>query len=88
MKKPNSTVILNFQYRLIKHYLAKGLYIIERYSNQEGMLPNDVILIINMIYKMDTDSFMAKKKAISYVANTIKKLHFQNNMHLIYKQDY
>ena len=31
---------------------------------------------------------MAKNKAISFVANTIKKLHIHKNIHFIYKQDY
>ena len=52
------------------------------------MLPNDVIFRNNMIDQMDIIFFMAKNKAISSVANTIKKLHIQKNMHLIYKQDY
>ena len=30
---------------------------------------------------------MSKNKAMSSVENTIKKLHIQKNMHLIYKQD-
>ena len=30
---------------------------------------------------------MAKNKEISPVANTIKKLHIQKNIHLIYKQE-
>ena len=36
---------------------------------------------------MDIDSGMAKNKAISAVAKTIKKLHIVKDMHLIYKQD-
>ena len=52
------------------------------------MLPNDVKLRINMIDKMDTYYVMSKNKAISSVANTIKKLHIQTNMHFIYKQGY
>ena len=52
------------------------------------MLPNDVKLRINVIYQLDTDFVMAKNKEISSVANTIKKLHIQKNMHLIYKQDF
>ena len=31
---------------------------------------------------------MAKNKAIYSVENTIKRIHIQKNMHLIYKQDY
>ena len=52
------------------------------------MLPNDVRLRINVIDQLDTDFFMAKSKGISYVSNTIKTLHIQKNMHLIYKQDF
>ena len=51
------------------------------------MLPNDMILIINLIGQMDTD-FLMTKKAISSGANTIKKLHTQKNMHITYKQDF
>ena len=75
MKKPNSTVILNCRYCLINNYLGKGLYSIERDSKQKYMISNYVILIINMIDQMDTDFFMAKIKAISSVANTIKNPH-------------
>ena len=88
MKKPNSTVILKCQSRLINNYLAKGFYIIEKDSNQLSFLPNDVKLRINVIYQLDTNFFMAKNKAIFSVANTIKKLHTQKNMHLINKQDF
>ena len=41
-----------------------------------------------MIDIMYTDFVMAKNKAIYSVANNIKKLHIQKNIHLIYKQDY
>ena len=51
------------------------------------MLPNDVKSRINLIDQMDTDFVMAKK-AISSIANIIKKLHIQKNMHLIYKKYY
>ena len=36
---------------------------------------------------MDTDYAMVKNKAISAVANTIKQLHIQKNIHMTYKQD-
>ena len=87
MKKPNSTVILNCQSRLINNYLEKGFYIIERDPKQKSMLSNDVILRINIINQMDT-VFVLKKKAIYSLENTIEKLHIQKNMHLIYKQDF
>ena len=35
MKKPNSTVILNFRSCLVNNYLAKGFYIIERDSKEK-----------------------------------------------------
>ena len=60
MKKPNSTVILNCRSRLVNNNLAKGFYIIEKDSKQKSMLPNDVKLIINMIYKMDKDFVIEK----------------------------
>ena len=52
------------------------------------MIPNDVKLIINVIDQLDTDFIMAKNKAIYSIANSIKILHIQKNMHLIYKQDF
>ena len=55
MKKPDSTVILNYQYRLVSNYLSKGFYIIEKYSEQKNMPPNDVKLRINVIDQLDTD---------------------------------
>ena len=50
------------------------------------MLSNGVKLRINIIYQLDTDYVMVKKKSISAVANTIKQLHIQKDMHMIYKQ--
>ena len=52
------------------------------------MLPNDAKLRIYVIDQLETDYVMAKNTAIYSVANTIKKLHIQKNMHLIYKQDF
>ena len=46
MEKPNSTVILNFQYRLVNNYLSKVLFIISNNSKNLSSLPNDVKLII------------------------------------------
>ena len=57
-------------------------------SKQEHMLPNGLKFRINLIDKMDTDFVKKKNKERSSVANIIKKLHIQKNMHLIYKQDY
>ena len=59
----------------MNNYLAKVFYRIERDSKQKVMLPNDVKLRVNVIDQMDTDFLMAKNKAISSVANTIKNLH-------------
>ena len=77
MKKPNLAVILNFRSRLIKNYLAKVFYIIEKGPKKLSFLPNDARLIINLIDKMDTDFGMVKNKAISAGANTTKKLYIQ-----------
>ena len=84
MKEPNSTVILNCRDRLIKNYLEKGLYMIERGTRQLILLPNDVILRINLNNQLDTIFVMAKIYAVS---NTIKQLHIRIDMHVIYKQD-
>ena len=80
-------MILNFRTRLIKNYLSKGLFIIEHNTNQLSLLPNDVKSRINVIDQLDTYYIMVKNKAISAVANTIKQLHIQKNMHMTYKQD-
>ena len=40
-----------------------------------------------MIDQLDTDYAMVKNKAIFAVANTIKQLHIQKNMHMTYKQE-
>ena len=63
MKKQNSTVILNFQTRLIKNYLAKGFYITEKGTNQLSLLTNDVMLKINLNNQLDTYYFMKKKQS-------------------------
>ena len=73
---------------MVDNYLSKVFYIIENYSKQLSMLSNDMKLIINVIDQLDTYFFMAKNRAISSVANTIKKLYIHNKMHLIYKQDF
>ena len=52
------------------------------------MLPNDVILIIHAIEKLETYFVIAKNEAISSVANTVQKLHIQSDLHLIYKQNF
>ena len=51
------------------------------------MIPNDLKLRIHGIDKLDTDYVIKKNKAISSIENTIKYLHIQKNMHLIYRQD-
>ena len=88
MKKQNSTVMLNCRTRLINNYLSKGSSVIEQGTNQLIFLPNDVRLRINMNNQLDTDYVMVKNKAISAVANTIKQLHIQKDMHIIYKKNF
>ena len=56
--KPNSTVILNFQYFLVNYYLAKGLIIIKHISKQLISVPNDVRLRIHAIDKQKKDYVM------------------------------
>ena len=43
-------------------------------------------LKINLVNQLDTDYVVVKKKAISAVANTIKQLHIQTDIHMIYKK--
>ena len=62
MKKQNSTVIVNYLSRLMNNYLSKGFYIIENYSKQLSLLPNDVKLGINLIDQMNTDFSWQKTK--------------------------
>ena len=66
-------MVLNFQSRLIKNYLSKGLYIIEQVSKQLNLTPNDIILIINLVDQLKTDYVMVKNESLSAVANTIKQ---------------
>ena len=70
----------------MNNYLAKGLFIIEKDYSQLRILLNDVKLIIHAIDKLETDFVMAKNTVISSVANTVKKLHTQYDLYLIYKQ--
>ena len=72
---------------MINNYLSKVFSIIENNTKQLSLLPNAVKLRINLIDQLDTHYVMVKNKAISAVANTIKQLHIQKNMHIIYKQD-
>ena len=85
MKKPNSAVILNCLTRLINNNLSKLLYIIEQDTKQLSLLPNYVRLKINLNNQLDTDYVMVKNKRISAVANTMKQLHIQKDMNMIYK---
>ena len=62
MMKSNSNVILNFQSCLINNYLSKGLFIIEQGSKQFNLIPNDVILRINLVDQLKTDYVMVKRK--------------------------
>ena len=88
MKKSNSTVILNCRSRLIKNYLSKYFFIIEQGSKQLSLIPNDVSLIINLDDQLKTDYVMVKNEALSAVANNIKQLHNNKNIHMTYKQDF
>ena len=83
MEKPNAIFILNCPSSLVNKYLAKGFFIIEKYSKQLIILPNDVKLIIHAIDQLETYFVMAKNTAIYSVANTIKKLHIKYDLHLI-----
>ena len=71
----------------MNNYLEKGLYVIEKYSKQLSMLPNDVKLGINVIDSLDTDYFMGGKHQF-LLYQTPLKLHIQKNMHFLYKQDF
>ena len=88
IEKQNEVFILNFRYRLINKYSAKGFFIIEKEYKQLNILPNDVKLKIHAIDQLETDFVMAKNTAISSVANTINKLHIQSDFYLIYQQDF
>ena len=80
LKKPNSTVILNFRTRLIKNYVSKGFYIIERGTKQLSLIPNDVRLRIILNNQLDKDFFMAKKQSDFW-----RSKHYQN---IIYSERY
>ena len=87
MEKPNSTVILNFQFRLVNNYSEKRLFFIENNSKQLSILPNDAKLRIHAIEQVETYFCMAKNKAISSVENTIKKLPIHFGMYFINQQN-
>ena len=71
MKKPNPDVIINCGTCLIKHYLAKGYYIVEKGTNQLSFLPNDLRLRINLNNILDKDIFMGKE------SNFCRRKHHQ-----------
>ena len=58
MKEKNSIVILNLRTCLIINYLSKKIYIIEQGTKQLSLIPNDVILRINLNNQSDTDYVM------------------------------
>ena len=41
-----------------------------------------------MVDQLKTDYVMVKNEAISAIANTIKPLHINKNMHMTYKKDF
>ena len=43
-------------------------------------------LRIHAMDQLETEFVMAKNTEISYVANTIKKLHIKSDLHLIHKE--
>ena len=45
-------------------------------------------LRLYVIDQLETYFVMAKNIEISSIANTIKQLHIQKNMHLLYQQDF
>ena len=69
----------------MNNHLAKGLFIIENKYKQLSMLLNDVKLTIHAIEQLETYFVMKKNTAIYSVAKTIKKLHIQSDLHLMYK---
>ena len=81
MEKPDSTVILNCQSRLVNNYLAKVFFIIENNSKQLSIHLNDVKLRIHVIEQLETDLVKVKYTAIYSLSNTVKKFH----IHVIYK---
>ena len=78
MRKPNSTVILNFQSRLIENCLAKGFHIIEKDLKQLSLLPIDMKLIFNIMNQRDTDFFMKKKQSSQLCRKNHKIYIFRN----------
>ena len=88
MLKSNSTVILNCRSHLINNYLSKGFFIIDRGSTQLNLIPNDVILRINLVDQLQTDYVMVKNEALSDIENTIKPFHIHKNLHMTYKQEF
>ena len=60
MKKPNSSVILNFRSHLVNNYLEKGFVIVGNNSRQLSSILNDVKLRIHSIDQIETDFVMEK----------------------------
>ena len=85
MKKPNSTVILNFRSHRVNNYLEKSFYIIENYSKQLSMPPNDVKLRIYVIDQLET-YFSWQKNSNFLCSKHHQKLYIQTNMHLLYQK--
>ena len=73
---------------MINNYLSKGFFIINPGSKQLQFIPNDVILIINLVDQLKIDYVMVKNDALSVISNTIKPLHIHKNIHMVYKQDF
>ena len=88
MLKYNSTVILNCQSRLINNYLLKVFFIIDQGSKNLNLIPNDVILRLNLVDQLKAGYFMVKNEALSAIENKIKQLCIHRNMHMTYKQDF
>ena len=69
------------------NYLSKRFSIIEQNTKQLSLIPNDMKSRIHLVDQLKTYYVMVINKAIYSIANTIKKLNIQKNMHMTYKQD-
>ena len=80
IKDTNSTVVILYRTPLVEYYLAKVFVILEHNSTELSIVPNEVKQIMHAIDMHDSEYVMSCYTSITYVANTVKKLHIMSDL--------
>ena len=73
-------VILLCRNRFVEYYLEKGFVILAHNPKNLSIVPNEVKQIMHAIDMHDSEYVMSCYTSITYVANTVKKLHIMSDL--------